>query len=122
MVFPEDDAVRMLIRRGKADPFGHWLRAFTSRRTAKLLREWLGQRGKGFDDPFCLIYQDKAIKRSLSGMPVKRLTKASAITGRLAARDGQKVLWLFDASAQRKFFYAQDLTPPRSCEPEVGNP
>ena len=122
MVFREDGTARVLIRRGKADPFGHGRTAFTSQRTAKSLRKWLGRRGKGFDDLFCLIYQGKAIKRSLSDTTVKRLTIASAIEGGLAARDGQEVLEPFDASAQRKFFYARDLTPPRSCGPKVGNP
>ena len=78
MVFREDGTARVLIRRGKADPFGHGRTAFTSRHTADLLKAWLEWRGAGFDYLFCPIYQGKAVKRSLSATTVKRLIKASA--------------------------------------------
>ena len=78
VTFREDGTARILIRRGKTDPFGHGRTAFTSRQTALLLADWLDWRGEGFDYLFCPIYQGKAVKRSLSDTTVKRLIKGAA--------------------------------------------
>ena len=55
----EDGTLRVLIRRSKADPFGQGRIAFTSKRTAALLREWLNYRGSEIEWLFCPIYQGK---------------------------------------------------------------
>ena len=73
-----DGTLRVLIRRGKADPFGHGRVAFTSRRTALLVGDWLAWRGAEAEYLFCPIYQGKAVNRSLSATTVKRLIKTSA--------------------------------------------
>lgn len=73
-----DGTFRILIRRGKADPFGEGRIAFTSRQTADLLRAWLDQRGPEIDWLFCPIYQGKTIDRGLETTTVKRLVKDAA--------------------------------------------
>jgi integrase/recombinase XerD len=79
-----DCTLRMLIRRGKADPFGYGRVTFTSRRTALLVGDWLAWRGAEAEYLFCPIYQGKAVNRSLSPTTVKRLIKTSAHDAGLA--------------------------------------
>ena len=74
----EDGTLRVLIRRSKADPFGEGRLAFTSIRTASLVRDWLDWRGPYIKPLFCPIYQGKAIQRNLSTTTVKSLIKTSA--------------------------------------------
>ncbi len=52
--------------------------AFTSRKTARLVRDWLDWRGPHITYLFCPIYQGKALQRSLSTTSVKSLIKSSA--------------------------------------------
>lgn len=73
-----DGTLRVLIRRGKADPFGMGRVAFTSRRTAGLIEAWLDWRGMEIAPLFCPIYQGKPVDRDLSTTTVKRLVKTSA--------------------------------------------
>ena len=61
----DDATLRVLIRRSKADPFGEGRIAFTSQRTATLVREWQAWKGDKIDWLFCPIYQGKPIDRSL---------------------------------------------------------
>lgn len=73
-----DGTLRVLIRRGKADPFGQGRIAFTSKRSADLINAWLDWRGIAIRPLFCPIYQGKAINRDLSDTTVKRLIKTTA--------------------------------------------
>jgi integrase/recombinase XerD len=73
-----DGTLRVLIRRSKADPFGYGRVSFTSRRTAKLVDEWLDWRGPDIEYLFCPIYQGKAVDRHLSATTVKRLIATTA--------------------------------------------
>ncbi len=73
-----DGTFRVLIRRSKADPFGEGRIAFTSRHTARLLRDWLDVRGADIEWLFCPVYRGKPINRDLSTTTVKRLIKQSA--------------------------------------------
>jgi site-specific recombinase XerD len=73
-----DGTLRVLIRRSKSDPFGQGRIAFTSERTAQLVRQWLDWRGPEIDWLFCPIYQNKAINRDLGTTTVKRLVKNAA--------------------------------------------
>ena len=73
-----DGTLRVLIRRSKADPFGEGRIAFTSKRTADLLREWLSYRGPEIDWLFCPIYQGKVIDRCLETTTVRRVIKEAA--------------------------------------------
>jgi len=73
-----DGTLKVLIRRSKADPFGHGRISFTSRRTARLVGEWLDWRGPDIEYLFCPIYQGKAVNRDLSATTVKRLIKTTA--------------------------------------------
>ena len=61
----EDETLQVLIRRSKADPFGNGRIAFTSQRTADLLKEWLAYRGPDIEWLFCPIYRGKGIDRRL---------------------------------------------------------
>lgn len=74
----EDGTMRVLIRRSKADPYGQGRIAFTSRRTADLLREWLAYRGPTIEWLFCPIYQGKVIDRCLETTTVRRVIKEAA--------------------------------------------
>ena len=79
-----DGTLRVLIRRSKADPFGEGRIAFTSRRSAKLVGEWLDWRGLKIGPLFCPIYAGKALQRPLSTDTVKRIDKTA---GRHAGLD-----------------------------------
>lgn len=74
----EDGTLRVLIRRSKADQFGHGRIAFTSKRTADLLREWLNFRGPEIKWLFCPIYQGCVVDRSLEATTVRRVIKEAA--------------------------------------------
>ncbi|MFU8865880.1 MAG: tyrosine-type recombinase/integrase [Rhodobacterales bacterium] len=74
----KDGTLRVLIRRSKADPFGEGRLAFTSCKTASLVREWLDWRGPEIEWLFCPIYQGKVLNRSLETTTVKRLVKTAA--------------------------------------------
>lgn len=78
LLWREDRTLRVMIRRGKADPFGHGRIAFTSSRSRELVEAWLEWRGPEFEYLFCPIYQGRPIHRSLSCTNVKRLIKDSA--------------------------------------------
>lgn len=73
-----DGTMRVLIRRSKADPYGQGRIAFTSQRTADLLREWLAYRGPTIEWVFCPIYQGKVIDRCLETTTVRRVIKEAA--------------------------------------------
>ncbi len=74
-----DGTMRVLIRRSKADPYGQGRIAFTSQRTADLLREWLSYRGTEVEWLFCPIYQGKVIDRCLETTTVRRVIKEAAL-------------------------------------------
>ena len=73
-----DGTLRVLIRRSKADPFGSGRLAFTSRKTAERVREWIDWRGPEIEWLFCPIYHGTPINRSLETTTVKRLVKNAA--------------------------------------------
>ncbi len=73
-----DGTLQVLIRRSKTDQYGNGRIAFTSRRSAKLLEDWLEYRGLHIAPLFCPIYQGKAINRELTDMVVRRLIRESA--------------------------------------------
>ncbi len=73
-----DGTLRALIRRSKADPFGMGRIAFSSRRSARLVGEWLAWRGDAIEPLFCGIYQGKPINRSLGTTKVKLIIKEAA--------------------------------------------
>ena len=83
----DDGTLRVIIRRGKADPFGEGRIAFTSRTTASLVKDWLDWRGPHITYLFCPIYQGNAIERSLSTTSVKSLIKSSAKKAGLDAEE-----------------------------------
>ena len=76
--FRPDGTLRVLIRRSKSDPFGEGRLAFTSERTAGLVKEWLEWRGPHIEFLFCPIYHQKAINRDLSTSSVKCMIKSAA--------------------------------------------
>ena len=78
VAFREDETLHVIIRRSKADPFGEGRIAFTSTKTASLIRDWLDWRGPHITYLFCPIYHGKALERSLSTTSVKSLIKSSA--------------------------------------------
>ncbi len=78
IVWRNDGTLSVIIRRGKADPFGSGRLAFTSTRSAKLVGEWLEWRGLEIEPLFCGIYQGKAINRDLETTAVRRMIKSAA--------------------------------------------
>lgn len=72
-----DGTMRVIIRRSKADPFGMGRIAFTSRRSAELVSEWLAWRGPQIDPLFCGIYRGRPINRALGTTTVKKVIKTS---------------------------------------------
>ena len=76
--FREDDTVKVIIRRSKADPFGHGRLAFTSSSTAALVRDWLDTRAVETEMLFCPVYHGKAIDRAITDMTVRRVLSETA--------------------------------------------
>lgn len=89
VVFREDGTLRVLIRRSKADPFGQGRIAFTSKRTADLVKAWLEWRGHEIEQLFCPIYRGKAIDRSISTTTVRRVVKDAALWAGLPAEQAE---------------------------------
>ena len=81
--FRNDGTLRVIIRRGKTDPFGMGRIGFTSRRSAQLVGEWLAWRGGDVAPLFCGIYRGKAIDRSLETTKVKLIVKEAVIAAGL---------------------------------------
>ena len=73
-----DGTLRLIIRRSKTDPFGMGRLAFTSKRTAQLVGEWLEWRGPDIESLFCGIYQGRAINRALGPDTIKLIIKNAA--------------------------------------------
>lgn len=71
--WPERSAAGCMVAQPDQAPL-----AFTSRKTARLVRDWLDWRGPHITYLFCPIYQGKALQRSLSTTSVKSLIKSSA--------------------------------------------
>jgi len=78
VIWRRDGTLRVIIRRSKADPFGEGRIAFTSRRSADFLNEWLEIRGSEITPLFCAIYQQRPIDRGISPSLVKEIIKAAA--------------------------------------------
>ena len=76
--FRPNGTLRVLIRRSKSDPFGEGRLAFSSQRTAGLVKDWLEWRGPYIEFLFCPIYHRKAINRDLSTTSVKCMIKSAA--------------------------------------------
>lgn len=85
--FRNDGTLRAIIRRSKADPFGMGRIAFSSRRSAKLLRGWLDWRGPEIEPLFCGIYQGKPINRALGTTKVKLIIKEAATLAGASAKE-----------------------------------
>lgn len=102
--FLSNGTMRVIIRRSKADPFGHGRIAFTSKKTTKTVSEWIAWRDPKVSFLFCPIYQGKAVNRDLSTTTVKRLVKSSAA----AAGFDQEVVDAFSGHSLR-VGAAQDL-------------
>jgi site-specific recombinase XerD len=78
ITFLDDGTARVIIRRSKADPYGHGRIAFTSVATTKAVSDWLAWRGPDVLYLFCPIYKSRAVDRDLSTTTVKRLVKSAA--------------------------------------------
>lgn len=76
--FRTDGTIKVIIRRSKADPFGHGRLAFTSRQTAGLVKEWLQRRAVETEMLFCPVYHGKAIDRAITDMTVRRVLSETA--------------------------------------------
>ena len=76
--FRDDGTIKVIIRRSKADPFGHGRLAFTSKPTAELVKEWLRQRAVYTEVLFCPVYHGKAIDRAITDMTVRRVLSETA--------------------------------------------
>ena len=87
VVWRPDGTLRVVIRRSKSDPFGMGRIAFTSTRTADLIRAWLEWRGPDIVPLFCGIYRERAIDRALSPDTVKIVIKDAARRARLVPPD-----------------------------------
>lgn len=60
IAFRNDRTLRVIIRRGKTDPFGLGRIRSISRRSAYLVGEWLAWQGEDITPLFCGIYRGKA--------------------------------------------------------------
>jgi site-specific recombinase XerD len=76
--FRADGTIKAIIRRSKADPFGHGRLAFTSKGTADLMRDWLTRREIETEQLFCPVYHGKAIDRPITDMTVRRVLSETA--------------------------------------------
>ncbi|AUX69635.1 hypothetical protein CHX26_09135 [Porphyrobacter sp. HT-58-2] len=79
--------LRVFIRRSKSDPFRNGQIAYTSRRTADLLRGWVAMRGPGTQWLFCPIYRGKIIDRCREKTTVRRIIYEAAAKAGLTAAE-----------------------------------
>jgi integrase len=109
--------MRVIIRLGKAYPFGVRRIGPTSRRSAQLVGEWVAWRGEDIGPLFCGIYRGKAINRSLETTKVKLIFKEPIAAAGLfpkrqrrspATRSGWARCWNYCAQVfgNRPFFGA----------------
>lgn len=82
-----DGTLRAIIRRSKADPFGIGRVAFSSKRSAQLVGEWLAWRGEQIEPLFCGIYRGKPINRPLGTTKVKLIIKEAVAAAGLPPED-----------------------------------
>lgn len=82
-----DGTLRVTIRRSKTDQAGMGRLVFTSRQTACVVAEWIEWRGAGFEFLFCPIYQDRAIRRELNAVTVRRAIQRGAVRAGLEKAD-----------------------------------
>jgi integrase len=73
-----DGTLEVIVRRSKSDQAGMGRVAFTSRRSARLLSEWLDWRGPDLTPLFCGIYRRVALDRPLSGATVRNIIRSAA--------------------------------------------
>lgn len=85
----QDGTLRAIIRRSKSDPFGMGRIAFSSKRSAELVSEWLAWRGDEIEPLFCGIYQGKPINRPLGTTKVKLIIKEAVAAAGLPPEDVQ---------------------------------
>lgn len=83
----DDGTLRASIRRSKADPFGIGRNAFSSKRSAQLVGDWLAWRGDQIEPLFCGIYHGKPINRPLGTAKVKLLVKEAIAAAGLPPED-----------------------------------
>ncbi|MEL6572995.1 MAG: tyrosine-type recombinase/integrase [Pseudomonadota bacterium] len=74
----EDGTLRVLIRLSKSDPFGQGRVAYTSKRSAELLRRWVDYKGSEIQYLFCPVYHNRPVDRGVGTDVVKQLVKAAA--------------------------------------------
>ena len=78
VTFQPDGTLKLVIRRGRSDPFGMGRIGYTSKATAEKLKAWIEWRGPDIFWLFCPIYKNKPINRDLSPTTVKRIIKNAA--------------------------------------------
>lgn len=78
LAWRRDGTLQVLVRRSKTDQYGAGRIAFTSRRSAELVEQWLAYRGMHIVPLFCPVYQGKPLNREISDMVVRRLIRETA--------------------------------------------
>lgn len=73
-----DGTFRVLIRKSKVDPYGAGRTAFTSRRTAELIRSWLNARKVESPHLFTPVWNGVAKDRPLTDNTIRRVITESA--------------------------------------------
>ena len=73
VTFLADGTAKIIIRRGKADPYGSGRSGHLSRQTVSQLREWLKCRNPNSVWLFQPVYKNVSIPRSISYTTVKRV-------------------------------------------------
>jgi len=87
VTFRGDGTITVLIRCSKTDPFGIGRIAFSSRRSAELVAQWLAWRGPYISPLFCAIYHGRPINRALGTTQVKDTIKHAASVAGLLPED-----------------------------------
>ena len=73
LTFLGDGTAKIIVRRGKTDPYGSGRSGHLSRQTVSQLQEWLQCRSPNSDCLFQPIYKNVSIPRSISYTTVKRV-------------------------------------------------
>ena len=79
ITFPGDGSLRGVIRRSKADQYGHGRLCFGSQRSAKLLRQWLRAKPKDVHWVFCALSHGRCIDRPICDRSVNKIIKQSIV-------------------------------------------
>jgi integrase/recombinase XerD len=79
LMFTPDGGLKGIIRRIKTDQYGRDHLVFRSKRSAKLLKEWLKQKPLEIPPVFCAVNHGRCLDRAISARQVNEIIKQALV-------------------------------------------